>query len=214
VEDLRQRDQLLSFYGRWFWEEASAEIYMEYGRNDHAVTGRDFLLQPEHSDAYTVGITKIFPLNVKPGGYLRTSLEITRLSNSSTTVLRDYPDWYLHHQVRDGYTNLGQVLGAGIGSGSNGHFLEATWINNAFSVGAQFDQLEHNAGFYRYSFNKPGDERKWIDHALAITGNKRFGRFGVSGRLRFIKSSNYQWQRGTGVSNIVLNAGVTLHLKN
>ncbi|MBO9661032.1 MAG: hypothetical protein J7527_19570, partial [Chitinophagaceae bacterium] len=51
-EDEKQRDQMLSFFFRLVLPKEKAEVYGEFGRNDHSQNTRDFLLEPEHSRAY------------------------------------------------------------------------------------------------------------------------------------------------------------------
>lgn len=43
------RDQILSFYTRWLFTKAKAEVYFEFGQNDNSHDLRDFIGAPEHS---------------------------------------------------------------------------------------------------------------------------------------------------------------------
>ena len=114
-EDNRKRDQLLSFFVRLILPKEKAELYGELGRNDHSHDMRDFLLEPEHSRAYIIGFKKIFETGKETE--LQLMGEFANLKMSSTILLREQQSWYTHYQVRDGYTNYGQVIGAGIGPG-------------------------------------------------------------------------------------------------
>ena len=58
------------------------------------------------------------------------SWEWTQLEQSASRILRDAGSWYMHYQVYDGYTNKGEVLGAGIGPGSNSQYFSLQKISN------------------------------------------------------------------------------------
>ena len=52
-------DQILSFYTRWLFPKARAEVYFEFGQNDNSHDFRDFIGAPEHSRAYLFGFSKL-----------------------------------------------------------------------------------------------------------------------------------------------------------
>ena len=114
---MRQTNQAAGIFLDGFWEDSNAEIYAEYHHNDSKFNFRDLILDSEHSRAVTFGIQKVFNSN------LLFSWEWTQLEQSASRILRDAGSWYMHYQVYDGYTNRGEVLGAGIGPGSNSQFF-------------------------------------------------------------------------------------------
>jgi hypothetical protein len=116
-----EADQLLSIFGRLALPASGVEVYLEWGRNDHSQDWRDFILQPEHSHAYTAGLQKVF--GRVEDRLLRVRAEVTNLQRSQTHEDRPTPGWYRHHLVHHGYTHQGQVLGAGVGPGGNAQWL-------------------------------------------------------------------------------------------
>src|SRR5690606_40730853 len=60
---------------------------------------------------------------------IQVDAEVTELAYNATNFLRESPTWYTHHVVRDGYTHQGQVLGAGIGPGSNVQSIDVSWVD-------------------------------------------------------------------------------------
>jgi len=116
-----ERDQLLSLFTRWVLPESGFEVYTEWSRNDHSWSLRDFLQEPEHSQGYTLGLQKVIP--VPPGRLLAVKVELTHLERSATAQVRATPTYYTHHIVTQGYTQKGQVIGAGIGPGGNSQHL-------------------------------------------------------------------------------------------
>jgi hypothetical protein len=99
------------------------DIYLEWARNDHSPDLDYVLRYPFHSVGYTVGIKKSITINKYLSGEilfeitgLEASQDYDRLINWSST-------FYAHHITTQGYTNRGQWLGAGIGTGGNSQYL-------------------------------------------------------------------------------------------
>ena len=52
---------------------------------------------------------------------MKFNWEWTQLEQTNSKKLRNAGSWYHHFNVRHGYTNFGEVIGAQIGPGSNSH---------------------------------------------------------------------------------------------
>ena len=190
-EDDKRRDQLTSVFARWLLIRSRAEVYFEYGLNDHSYNTRDFLMSPEHSRAYTLGMTKLMPYRGKEDEYIHLGIELTHMEQSIDRVLRDAGEWYTHSQVLHGYTNRGEVLGAGIGPGGNFQSVNVSWVKGLKQIGLQFERYEHNgdlANVYGYG--------PWIDFSAAAVGNWDYKKFIFNAKLQAIESVNYQWLSG------------------
>jgi hypothetical protein len=206
-EDRLKRDQILSLFFRLLLPKEQAEVYAEYGRNDHAGSTRDFLMEPEHSRALIVGFKKIFPLRAK--AKLEMMMEFTNLQIPSTSLVREQESWYAHYQVRDGYTNLGQVVGAGIGPGGNSQTFNFNWLRGTRKIGFQFERITHNNDFYYAAFAPTRNyQAHWID--LSFGGHANWVRksFFCQAELAVVKSLNYYWQQDTDIHNLHLNFSV------
>ena len=119
-----EHDQMLSLFGRWSLPESGFEVFAEWARDDHSWDLRDFLTQPEYSQAYTLGLQKGTPL--RGDRLLALRAELTHLERDLSFIIRrGNPVYYQHHIVRQGYTQRGQVIGAGIGPGSNAQYVGA-----------------------------------------------------------------------------------------
>jgi len=190
-EDFMNRDQLLSFFMRWLWVESQAEIYVEYGREDHAWDNRDLMLQLSHTSAYILGFTKLLPLNFNTNESLKINFELSQLEACPTTKSRSGGSWYQHYQVRHGYTHQGQLLGAGIGPGSNLQTLNLSWLKSYKKIGVQFERFVHNNDFW---YTEIKDYRaNWVDLSAAIIGNWNYRNLIFNFNFKFVKSINYQW---------------------
>lgn len=190
-EDAKRRDQLTSVFARWLLANSRAEVYFEYGLNDHSYNTRDFLMSPEHSRAYTLGMNKLIPYQGRKDEFIQIGLELTHMEQSIDRVLRSAGEWYTHHQVWHGYTNRGEVLGAGIGPGGNLQSLHVSWVKGLKRIGLQLERYEHNgdlANGYGYG--------PWIDLSAAAVGNWTYKKFILNAKLQAIESVNYQWMSG------------------
>ena len=118
-----QRDQILSFHWRWVLPASGFETYGEWARNDFAWNLTDFLLEPEHSQAYTLGIQKVESL--AGGRIVALNGELTHLERDPTFQVRDDPSYYVHNIVHRGYTQRGQMIGSALGPGGNGQYVGA-----------------------------------------------------------------------------------------
>lgn len=190
-EDNRKRDQYASFFARWVMPESHSEIYFQYGRNDHPYNLRDALQEPEHSRAYIAGFRKLIPLR-EDDAFIQVGLELTQLEGARTGVGREQPVWYVHHQVKDGYTNMGQVLGAGIGPGSNLQSLDVSWVKGMKRIGLQIERLVNNNDLY-YAAITTDNRRKWIDLSFSGKFDWTYRKFVLNSELGYIRSHNYQY---------------------
>lgn len=193
--DQFERDQRISGYARWVFPKAHSEVYFEYGLNDNSFNFRDFTGSPDHGRAYIFGFSKLVPIKSKIDQYIEVNAEINQISQSTDRLVREAGGFYTHGAVRQGYSNLGQVLGAGTGSGGNLQSIQISWVKKLKKIGVSFERYEHNADFYeKYLSDLYGNSRRWVDFALAANGEWNYKNFLFSAKLQGIKSLNYQWR--------------------
>ncbi len=193
VDSLR-RDQLLSLFARWELKKASAELYAEYGRADAAWHLRDLLMSPQHSMAYVLGLAKLIPL-INSKAFIELNMEFTHLERTGTNLLRADPVWYTNYQIRHGYTHGGEVLGAGIGPGSNIQYVGVCWVNGLNRIGAFYERVVHDNDFMYEAFKgTPNYRHYWVDAGVGVLGDYHTGNFLLSGRLQVVRALNYQWE--------------------
>lgn len=115
-------DQRFSFTADWLFEKVGLEIYLEWGRNDYSPSFNYIVRYPFHTQGWTAGIRKIFSL--PNNNFIELLLECTNLESSRDYSLLWPTTFYAHHIIKQGYTNNGQWIGAGIGTGGNSQYLE------------------------------------------------------------------------------------------
>ncbi len=211
-------DQQLSFFARWILPADHAEVYGEFGRGDHNYDLRDMYLQPDHERAYLIGLKKLFYLDDTSGKYLEFDLELTQLEQNNSNSQRAVSYYASYGGSLRGNSNLGQMLGAGIGPGSNLQTITLSWGKGLNNFGFQLERFVHNNDLY-YSFTN--DSRgHWVDINLAFKGQYNWKSFLLSARLEGIRSFNYEysyvppdannyWSPGKDVYNVQGNLAIT-----
>jgi hypothetical protein len=184
--------------------ESKTEFYGEFGRNDHSQNLQDLLLEPEHARAYIFGGRKIFVNSKKRKTEL--FMEVTQLQNPATIGVRDLEGWYTHYEVRHGYTNVGQVIGAGIGSGSNSQTLGINWLKGINSTGFFVERVVRNNDFYYSVFTSRRDfGAHWVDLSANFNKSWYYKKFIYVANLSLIRTLNYQWRYNNQMGNRDVN---------
>lgn len=209
-EDAKNRDQLASLFFRWAMKESKFEFYGESGWNDHSSTIWDLFESPEHSRAYLFGFNKLFMLNKTKNKYLKVNFETTHLEQSADRIVRPAGAWYMHGIVLHGYTNKGEVLGAGIGPGSNLQTLDFSVWEKDKVWGIQVERYAHNMDFYYDAYTDYNN--KWVDLRLNTYAYRKFGDLGVQAKLNFAQMRNFQYQFEDNKFNMQFQVSLQYHL--
>jgi hypothetical protein len=167
-------EQKASITAEWKYPGVGFRGYFEWARNDYSPTLRDnILLEPSHSQAFTLGVEQI--VYNKNNKLIGLNGEITQLIHT-----RDYEiglgmsqtGFYTHHIITQGYTNEGQILGAGIGPGAESQYFGVHYIFSKGSALVYFRRLSRNKDYiYGDSDRTTGDLLKLN---VEITGGMRF----------------------------------------
>lgn len=183
-----KRDRYSTLFFRWVMPEVGAEVYGEYGHQGFRKI-KDILFNPEANAAFLFGLRKIIPLTKHDDQYIQTSLELTQLQQTSIPVAGG---WYTSSLIRQGYTHSGQLLGAGIGPGSNLQSLDISWYKGLKHIGLQFERYMHNNDFYYQMYRFPPDTRKhYVDLSGSAMVDWDYRNLIFSAKLSMIRSLNY-----------------------
>ena len=213
-------DQRASVFIRWLLQKEHAELYLEYGREDHSYDLHDMILQPDHSRAYMWGFKKLFALN-STSYYIQINIELTQMEANMTNIARAPLYFYSHDAgIWHGYSHNGQLIGASIGPGSNLQTVKITLGKGLKSVGIQLERYVHNNDLF-YIVIK--DIRAhWVDINIAALGEWNYQSLLFSAKLELIRSLNYEynyeqvpvdrsqfWIPGRDTYNFQANIGVS-----
>lgn len=134
--------QMQSLFARWKIPHYGFELYGEYSRNTAPESARDLLMQPEFSRGYTFGFFNRFEIN--PMHWLLLNFELTQLERPRSVQFRESEPYYRSLAVDQGYTHNGQILGAGIGPGSNSQKIKLEYYNRLGLAGISFNRLVYD----------------------------------------------------------------------
>lgn len=139
--------QMTSITGRWTFPDVNFEAYFEYIRNDFG--GGPFGPTPEHSRAYTLGITSFYPFN--DWSLMALTAEISTNGSTRTEQIRSPASYYTHSIVEHGFTNDGQLMGSYIGPGGTAFNIFMRYYSPKGMHGFTIDYLRRDEDlFFRY----------------------------------------------------------------
>lgn len=195
IYDNRNQSQQISVFGRYRMTKAKAEVYFQFGRRDHALNWREFIMNPEHARAYQVGFLKIASLPTTKKS-LQIRGEITHQQESINRYIRydlsGGVTWHTHGWLR-GFTNYGQPMGVGSGTGSNVQTLEIALVENWKKWGIFFERLENNQDFYFRAFGQQSERKPWVDWSTALLWSNSWKDLFFTAKLQGVYARNYQW---------------------
>ena len=161
------RDQMMSLWLRWLFPEAGFEVYGEFGKGDHNWNGRDLTLEPDHASASVIGMQKTFRML---DGFLATRFELTNLASPRTASLRGAGFWYAHTRIQQGYTQKGQVMGAGIGTGSDQQVFAADWYTKGKRVGFFLKRHRNDSDSFYRAYQDPQGGQIFLHDVFLTAG--------------------------------------------
>ena len=185
AEDAKNRDQLLNLFTRYVFENVQTEVYGEYGWNDHKYNFRDFILNPDHSAAYLVGIRKMIPL--KNNKYIGVEAELTQLEPTNSEIARVAGNWYVHTGgTGEGFTNQNQIIGGGVTPGDNTATLRVSLVNKLKKQSIILERYQHDPRFHSIH---------WTDWSLAFQHQQLItSKIFLAGGLDFVRRLNYLFE--------------------
>jgi hypothetical protein len=218
---INSKDELSSVFMRWLWTQEHAEIYFEWGLYNNTQDFLQTLLTPNNSRAYTFGVRKLLPFHQSKDENILIGIEATQLQENSISNIESGKEWYVSQNVRQGYTNMGQEIGAGIGPGGNLQSLDVSWVKGLKKLGIQIQRYVHNNDFYYYTFQDSQNySQHWVDLSVGFNGEWNYKNLIFNAKILGIQSLDYQWalkQNGNdpgfvnqlSVFNLQIQTGVT-----
>jgi len=200
-------DQIAAVTAQWRLPNAGFEAYFEFALNDFG--GSFFGSHPDHSRAYNVGVTQIFP-SADASTYALT-FELTNTAMSKTGFVRPPGSYYIHMNIEQGYSNGGQILGSGMGpAGALGYNLFFRRYNDAGLHGLHVEYKRIDDDFYFLYFN----DKDRHDFELGATYRAVFERelyhFGLD--VGFARRKNMNMVPGNHQNQFTV--GVSVQLKS
>ena len=173
------RDQLLSVFAHYVVPRYGLESYVEWARAELPKSLRDFIQFPNHTRGYSAGLQYSHAFADRASRF-RFQGEFTNVEQSGSYRFRPIGSIYTSRAAIQGYTNEGQMLGAGVGPGSSGEWLAADYIRDEFEFGLNFGRTRPNTDAF---FTRANPDRCFHD-AIVYPG----ARAGVTTRFFRVKA--------------------------
>lgn len=173
-----------SVFFRYLLKESHADFYGEYGNNNN-----------KNQRGYVFGILKVTEAN-QHKYHFEFNAEITQLDATKFNQIYNAESWYTSIAVTQGYTQLGKVIGAGIGPGSNSQLMDISMRKEKIKFGVTLERLVHNNDFY-YNAYYPISYWKahWIDMSALYHASFPFkNHFYINAAVGITRSLNYEWR--------------------
>ena len=208
----RKPIKLGSMFLRYVMPKDKTELYIEYGRADKMTTLFN-ILRDSIPSGYTAGIRKLFQLSNGKSHFM-VGIEVTRLQLPDPRLIFTLGNpygapqtnsWYASSQILQGYTNYGQVIGAGIGPGSNSQTLQLAWVKGAKKISITGERVARNNDFYYYNYitnslvpQYQNPNKFWAD--INATGQIQWNirNLMIGGSWSYTSLLNYRWLKLDG----------------
>jgi len=199
-------NELASAFFRWVLPHSGFEVYGEYGRDDYNLDIRDFIEEPDHRGGYTIGFRKV--MTPQRRRLIAVRAELQNLQFSRLAQGREWVPFYTHGGVRQGHTQLGQVLGSVAGVGGRGSVVAVeTYSPRGRWTWSWTTLLRQQRGDFPAS--GPGDPGGVdVQHAFAVERLQFRGRYDVLARATAV----YELNRDLGGDAFDLNLIVGVRL--
>ena len=204
ARDTFPQDQTVSIYTKWMFPKSHAELYYQFAYNDAKANWRDFWLDMSHSTAYILGFKKLFIL--KDEKYLDLGMEVMKLGQTPSYLHRNAGNFYEHSQIREGYTNQNQIMGAGSGFGNNMQTIQLSMNKGWNKIGLIFHHIQQNPMALVSGVNDLGLRKiKWDDYAYGIQSRFKYKNILFNANVEWVNSKNYLWTMGQNQNNLYAN---------
>lgn len=171
-------DQRISFMARYVLPRSGFEIYAEWAREDHSYDKTDLIGELEHGAAHLIGFQKLFAPSATR--WFRFYGEVANLQTLRQVRPNIRAPVYFYVHKPQGHTELGQLLGAAIGPGSESQLAGMDVLGRNGLVGFYLERVRRDemstAGILAWSSGWPPR------HDVATTPGIR-----LSGRLAALR---------------------------
>jgi hypothetical protein len=186
--DNPEDNQLVSVFARWAFPESGLEIYGEWGREDFENSYEMLIREPDHSQAYLLGLQKVFRRGDR---WVRLHAELTHLQELRPENPRGTPVYYTHGADLS-YTYQGQLLGAWIGPGADSQILALDVFDRRGRIGGYVERVRRNDAIYWTTIDP---QQLGISHDTEVTAAVRQVLFVGSVDVSWEAGASYRWNR-------------------
>lgn len=191
-EKLDRKKTMGSIFFRYLMQKEKAEIYAEIGNKNKTINPTKILSTENQFNGYVAGLRKFLLLRNKQN--IEIGLEFFQVGLQNSNDISNIKSWYLDESIRHGFTNRGQIVGSGLGPGSNSQLIETAWNSQIHRIALTFERRIHNNDFYYYTFRPTKDFRRhWVDLLTSIQFQAKLKNMFINIGISGVRTLNYHW---------------------
>jgi hypothetical protein len=211
-----KEDQKASLSFSYMLTKVGFEVYGELGIDDYVAGSNGYIRYPFHTMVFSGGLRKSVMINESKQVKAEITAEWTNLELSQDFQLQWPSTFYGHHNITQGYTNEGQWIGAGIGSGGNSQYLGCKlYYPKGFTNFSLYRVNPDNNYIYVQAINSTPDENP-PDISFSFKANFTLGvesmyfitdSLSLSGGFFYNYIINPRYEFGTEINNFQFTFG-------
>lgn len=200
------KDMMASLTFEFLLPEVGFQVYGEWARNDNFKSFEDVYKYPEHTQGYLYGFSKVIMRN--PKAFYCLDFEFINMAQERTYTIRSAGPWYRHGWDGwiQGFTNLGQLVGASVGPGSDSQILRLSRITDSGYSAITFQRWIHDKDYF-YLIEAPEDINLYTEFNVGLETFLMNDSHVIFAKLNyaFLLHNNYIYK--ANLSNIHISLG-------
>jgi hypothetical protein len=206
-------NQIASVFFRWVLPRGAAEFYAEYGKEDHNYDFRDVVQELDHGRAYMMGFRKAFSVTDSAFSAIRAEMIDFRLPHIARH--RNEGSNYMHHLLRQGHTERGQLLGAdvGVGRAAGSTVAYDRYHERGRITIAWLRDVRAELGNFWYG-DVESQTTTDVSHAIQLETLRFMTRFDLLTSLTLVRELNRHFRRDATNVNFTIGARLNVERMN
>ena len=187
--DRIDEDQKMSFFVDWIFPKIGFEVYGELGKDDYSASNT---ANPFHTAIYTVGFKQRIPFFEKYNIHFELLGEMNNFEMSHDYLVNGsiYMGYYAHGGISQGYTQKGQIIGAGTGYFGRNEFLglKMYWKRGSAMIFYQRNSPDNNYVYNQLTVYRNEQNENYSELKAMGGRNRTYKTFGVMADFFITKS--------------------------
>ncbi len=130
-------------------------------------------------------------------------MEVIKLGQTPSYLHRDAGNFYEHATIKEGYTNLNQILGAGNGFGNIMQTMQLSMNKGWNKFGFIFHHIQQNPMEIVSGIEYLGLRKiKWDDYSYGVQSRFKYKNILFNANIEWVNSNNYLWIGGNKSNNL------------
>jgi hypothetical protein len=181
-------DRQSGLYARWVNPASGFEAYMEWGREDFPFSFLNLIIEPDYTQVWAAGFQKVYLSDKR---LTRIYGEFLHLGQAAPIRAgRAFVRFYATRPP--GFTNRGQMLGAGAGPGSDAQTVGFDMFDATSRTGVMLERVRYDEDTYYEQFSRRWSEsRHDVEVSAEIRRTQWVGPVQIEGALRY----SHRWNR-------------------